>query len=362
MISGTKLKTFLEKKLPSFIFNFSTQLFYALNGLNFYRISRIQKILEQKPAILAIETISACNARCVFCAYPTMKRKQEIMPLNTFEKIISEYSSAGGGALSLTPVMGDPLLDPYLIERYEIIERFENINQISFTTNGIVFNKFSDQDITYILSRTFIIQFSIGGLDQQTYKNLYQVDKLGEVMKAVERILHLKKEVNSSTHITLAFRTDNPNFEKNYAKELQGWKERGVIISYMCTYNNYGGEIEGKSIKIKVDRIPSKEMTCALPLLHAHMYSNGKITNCGCVDANGDGLIIGDSQYSTFQAAWHGSRRQGILNSFPKGKLSPLCQKCNAYRPLTYLGSSIFKKLKANQKLPLEFYTNFFGG
>lgn len=362
MINSVKLKAFLEKNLPGFIFNFSTQLFYSLNGLNFFRISRIKKILEQKPAILAVETISVCNAKCIFCAYPTMKREHEVMPLNTFEKIISEYSSAGGGALSLTPVMGDPLLDPHLIERYKIIERFENINQISFTTNGIAFHKLSDEDVKYILSRTFIIQFSIGGLDKEIYKSLYQVDKLKEVLNAVKRILNLKKEINSQTHITLAFRTNNPNFEKDYAKELQEWKDKGTVVSHMCTYNNYGGEIEGKNIKIKADWVPSKKMTCALPLLHAHMYSNGKITNCGCVDANGDGLIIGDSKYSTFKETWHGQKRQGILDSFPKGKLSPLCQKCNAYRPFTYLGSSIFKKLKADQKLPLEFYINFFGG
>ena len=128
-------------------FNFFKKAGYLFYGLQRSQIKRLRKILEKKPLILAIETISTCNARCIFCAYPTMKRKHEVMPLDLFEKIVDEYARVGGGALSLTPVMGDPLIDPHFIERYKILEKYQNIQQVSFTTNGIAFGRFSDEEL-----------------------------------------------------------------------------------------------------------------------------------------------------------------------------------------------------------------------
>jgi len=352
----------IEEKGPGRLVDFFGQSIDFINGLRVGRMARLKKLLSEKPLILAVETISVCNAKCVFCAYPTMKRKHELMPISVFEKIVQEYAQVGGGALSLTPVMGDLLLDPHLIERLKILEKFENIDQVSFTTNGIAVNKFTDEELKYILQRVFLIQFSIGGLDPETYKKLYQVDKLDDVLAAVQKVLQLKEDIQSPTHIILAFRTDNQNFEQEYAKQLEEFKRQGVFISHIASYNNYGGEIQSQEIRIKRNRVVSKRLPCALTLLHAHAYSNGKMTNCGCVDANGNGLIIGDSKEQTFGDIWQGERRKRLLNSFSEGKLPKLCQGCNAYRPLTYLGSGVFKNVKSHHRLPLEFYLNFFGG
>jgi len=311
---------------------------------------------------LGIETVSVCNARCVFCAYPTMKRKKEIMPMSLFRKVITEYSKAGGGALSLTPVMGEPFIDPHIIERYKALEEFENINQISITTNGISLSNFSDDELKYILERSFLIQFSIGGLDEETYRKLYKVDRLNDVLTSVRRVIDLNDKIQDKAHIILAFRTDNPNFQRDHAQELAEFRKKGVIISHISTYFNYGGAVETDEVVLKKNRIVSKKMTCALPLMNPHVYSNGKITNCGCADAEGNGLIIGDSNKDTIMDSWRGKRRSDILSSFPKGSPAKLCQSCTAYRPSSFLGSNIFRNVAKDKKLPLEFYVKFLGG
>ncbi len=357
-----KLRNILERKAPAFWCDFLSNVISWFNGLQWIRIQRIRKIIKDKPLILAIETISACNARCIFCAYPTMKRKHEVMPMSIFEKIIKEYSQMGGGALSLTPVMGDPLLDPEFLQRFKILESYQNINQISFTTNGIALHKFTDEQVQYILSQIFVIQFSIGGLDEETYQHLYQVDKFQEVMGSVFRVIRLKKDNTLKVHIILAFRTNNSNFEHDYAQKLKELRQQGVWISHIATYNNYGGEIKTEEVRIKKNRISVKKLSCALPLLHAHAYSNGKITNCGCVDANGNGLVIGDDSQETIGQAWGGEKRRRIINSFSQGKPPQLCQDCNAYRSSTFLGADIFRKVGRQNYLPFKFYLNFFGG
>jgi sulfatase maturation enzyme AslB (radical SAM superfamily) len=335
---------------------------YMGHGLRRKQIDRIRSMANSKPLILAVETVNICNAQCSFCAYPVMRREKEVMPMDVFEGVVQEYSSMGGGAVSLTPVMGDLLADPDLIARYKVLEKFKNIDQISFTTNGIAFKRFSDDELKYILERSFLIQLSIGGLDKQAYKDLYRVDRFEDVMSSVERVLRVKEKTKGWANIVLAFRSNNPDFEDDHAVQLDRFKKRGAMISHISVYNNYGGMVESRELKFKKAWGASRKLVCALPLIGPHVLSNGKVTNCGCVDANGDGLIIGDICKEGLVESWRGKRRENLLNSFLQEKCPKLCQGCNAYRPFLYLGSGAFRKIGPQRRLPMEFYLNFYGG
>lgn len=335
---------------------------YIGHGLHRGQIDRIRSMVGTKPLILAIETVSICNAQCAFCAYPVMRREKEVMPMDVFERVVQEYFSIGGGAVSLTPVMGDPLADPDLIARYKVLEKFKNIDQISFTTNGIAFKRFSDDELEYVLRRSFLVQLSIGGLDRQEYKDLYRVDKFEDVMSSTERVLRIKEKIKGGANIVLAFRSNNPDFEDDHAAQLDRFKQRGALVSHISVYNDYGGMVESRELKFKKTCGASRRLVCALPLIGPHVLSNGKVTNCGCVDANGDGLIVGDVHKEGLVESWRGKRRENLLDSFPQGKCPKLCQGCNAYRPFLYLGSGVFRKVGLHGRLPIEFYLNFYGG
>ncbi len=352
----------IEAHAPVSVIDFLTKATGWMGAFRSRQIKTILELTKEKPLILTMETVSICNAACVFCAYPDMERKKEIQELSIFEKVVREYSEMGGGAVSLTPVMGDALLDPDLMKRFETLKKYPNINQISLTTNGIAFKKYSDDQIKLMLRDLFLIQLSIGGLDRETYKLLYKVDALSDVLVSAERILKLRNEIKSETQLILAFRTNNPHFERDYKQELKQYKARGVLISHIYSYQNFGGQVKTGEVEIRQNRGISKNVTCALPYVQAAVYSNGKVTNCGCVDANGNGLLIGDSKEDAFSDVWQSERRNKLLTSFSKGKVPGLCQSCSAYRPYTYLfATKAFKKIKPNHKLPLEFYLDFFG-
>lgn len=355
-------KNVLRDNIYPTVFNFMSGIMDFSNSLRAERINRLKEVLKARPLLLAIETVSACNARCVFCPYPNMKRKREVMEPQIFRKIVSEYAQMGGGALSLTPVMGDLFLDTHLLDRFEVLDKYPNINQITFTTNGIAFEKFSDEDLKFIFQRTYLVQFSIGGLDKQTYQKLYQVDKFEAVFEAIERTIVIRDSFKHDLKIILAFRTNNHNFLIDFADQLNQFKNRGVLISHISVYNNFGGKIAAAGIKIKKNRVFHREKVCVLPFINPHVYSNGKITNCGCVDVDGNGLVIGDASRNSLDEAWRGIRRGKILGSFSQGKPPKLCQNCTAYKSLSYLGSDVFKNIKSNAPLPVEFYVNFLGG
>jgi MoaA/NifB/PqqE/SkfB family radical SAM enzyme len=70
---------------------------------------------------MVIGVTNICNARCVFCAYPRAMDSKDlkggVMPLPLFKKIVDEWVALGGTQVDLTHTVGDPLVDPGLLDK-----------------------------------------------------------------------------------------------------------------------------------------------------------------------------------------------------------------------------------------------------
>lgn len=325
------------------------------------RVERLCRLVREKPLILQIETINVCNAACIFCPYPGMKRKKGVMDLALFTKIVQDYEVMGGGAVSFTPVVGDALLDPHLLERLKLLEEFTAINQVTLTTNGIALDRYSDAEVKYLLKELFCIQVSIGGLDRNSYESQYGVDRFLETQQAMERLMQLRNEIEHPAHLTFAFRTDDWRFTRRFRKELSSYRSRGVYISHIWNYDNYSGVVSNDvhpQLAVKANPA-SKRLPCAFPSIHMAVCWDGTITACGCVDFEGDKLLIGHAYKDSLAEVWSGRRHDGILDSFSKGNLAPICRECSAYTPDSLFAQPYFKKVRP---LPLRFFLEFWGG
>lgn len=325
------------------------------------RVDSLRAIVREKPLILMIETINVCNAACIFCSYPTMKRKKGVMDMALFNKIVRDYATMGGGAISFTPVVGDALLDPHLIERLKLLEQFPAIDQVTLTTNGIALDRYSDDEVRYLLTKLFCVQVSIGGLDRNSYRSQYGVDHFLEVQQAMDRLIQLRNDVEHPAHLTFAFRTDDLKFTRRFKKEIASYRSSGVYISHIWNYDNYAGVINNDihpQLAIKANTA-SKHLTCAFPSVHMAICWDGRITACGCVDFECDKLPIGHAEKDSLADVWSGRRHTGILDSFSKGNLAPICRECSAYTPDSLFAQPFFKRIRP---LPLQFFHEFWGG
>lgn len=313
--------------------------------------------------MLQIETVNACNARCVFCAYPGMQREKGIMSLQLFRKIVQDYTAMGGGAVSLTPVLGEPLLDPHLLERIAFLQDNPAIRQISMTTNAIALEKYSNADVSYLLNALDFIQFSVGGLDSETYRTMFGVDHFDRITPAMDRLLALNEKVSSPAEVAFAFRTNDWTFEKRFRRELGAYRNRGVEISHLWTYANYGGLVANdKNLGLEVNEgTEQKDRPCALACVHLAVCWDGTITACGCADAEGRGLMLGRADRNSLAEVWAGEKRARILDSFEKGALPEICRKCSAYRQDSVFSCSSFAGIKPGHSLPADFYHQFWG-
>jgi len=132
-------------------------------------VSDVQDL--QTVGSITVGTTNICNAKCVFCAYPQAVKngtlRTGVMTLATFQKVVSEWAKNGGKAMDLTPVVGDPLIDPGLMEKIQFA-RGAGISHIDFTTNGILLNH-QDNYKKLVDLKVSTIHISIGATDEAMY-------------------------------------------------------------------------------------------------------------------------------------------------------------------------------------------------
>ena len=88
-----------------------------------------------------IETHTVCNARCIYCAYPAMRKSvgDKRMDWELFEKVVRELIFAEG---TLKRVhlhhVNEPLLDKQVEQRIELLRHLHNDIEVGFSTNAML--------------------------------------------------------------------------------------------------------------------------------------------------------------------------------------------------------------------------------
>ncbi|MFA5265937.1 MAG: radical SAM protein, partial [Opitutaceae bacterium] len=143
---------------------------------------------QSRPVMLICETVNVCNNDCMVCAYSSMGREKQHMSMALFEKVLNDYAAMGGGAFSLTPVVGDVLLDRHLLDRLHLLKKYPTIRPVSVTTNLVAADRFSDDELAFILDSFDKVHVSIYGLTAEHYRLLARKDNYAKVERALQRV------------------------------------------------------------------------------------------------------------------------------------------------------------------------------
>ena len=118
-----------------------------------------------RPLYLRIETVNFCNNDCIICAYSDQTRIKAHMPRAVFEKAVDDYAVMGGGYVSLTPLVGDVLLDRHIRQHIDYLRKCNFVSGIGFTTNAAMAHRFSNRELDGIVGPLQRLSISIYGLD-----------------------------------------------------------------------------------------------------------------------------------------------------------------------------------------------------
>jgi MoaA/NifB/PqqE/SkfB family radical SAM enzyme len=243
-----------------------------------------------RPLYLGIETVNICNLKCIICPCNKMTRKRELMDMDLFKKIVSDYCEIGGGDVSLTPVGGDIFLDKYLPERINHLKNQNKIRDIGFITNAIAASRFSDEDLRFIINSTYRIDISIYGLNEEEYSTITRTNgNYDKMIESARRIVSF----NEKSLIVFGFR-----FLINHSQtEIEQWIinnfKKKIPFGYTLEYGNWGGEMNVKTrLPYDAKWLPvqknTKKMPCHFPLASTKVFLNGDVKFCLCIDYNND--------------------------------------------------------------------------
>lgn len=261
------------------------------------------------PKYLQIELNNTCNARCLICHIPKMKRQRGEMSNQLLDRILKE--AAEFKLLNITPFLhGEPFM------REDFIEILGKINQIlpeasiAIFTNGSFLNKKKVEELKSIKNITRL-NFSFQGGDESTFQmvtglNFYSVST---------NVEYALKNLPFKMIVTMAL-FDKNILSKNAFNQKWGEKFAKTYPAY-----NYLGKIPGTHAPLTFnycDRI-FRSMT---------VLWDGRVSLC-CMDSEGE-HILGDLKKSSLFEIWNGLEAKKYREMHMTGRSACYpCFNCN---------------------------------
>ncbi len=289
--------------------------------------------LRKIPRGLHVEGTNTCNAECVFCAYPQMERKKQVMTQELFERVVSDYLAMGGHHVSLTPIVGDPFVDRFLFERLDFLMALEAVRGISFYTNAILMDADKCERLMAYASKLHV-HVSWGGFDERTWNTIMGVKKFDRARDGVLAFLAVKERTGSKIPFTLALRCPWPKEKNELQLRLEDAQRRGLMeIAPMEDYDSWAGKITPEAlgaVGLRPRVMPYKRGACELLFTKPVVLADGRVNACACRDVEAE-LIVGNVNSEPLSKVWAGDGISQLIERHERGDYPDVCKRCTYF-------------------------------
>ena len=299
------------------------------------------------PVRLHIQTISYCNARCVFCAYPTVKDKisHGIMEDDVYKKIIEEAALYKPKRVALL-LMNEPLLDRKLSERISYAKKkLGEETEVTITSNGSILTpNVVNRLVESGLDR---IKISIQGITKDTYERVMGLD-FKRTFDGINLLIDTLKERKLKKPKVVLSMVNVGHNDDELRKYKRYWRRKGVKATSVA-FENKGGNIED-NVELHPFGLQLMER-CYRFNRCAYILYNGDLIPC-CADWSRS-VVLGNVKEKSIREIWHGEKLNAIRNSFLTGnraQLPKICQQCKVtrFRRRSHRNlSGIYQKVKS---------------
>jgi radical SAM protein with 4Fe4S-binding SPASM domain len=306
---------------------------YVFSTWRFLRRIKAKIFPKRKYALQALRfaITNICNAKCVFCSYPRLALKSQMMSMEVFEKSL-QLLDKKILTVDLSPAVGEPTVDKTWKEKVNLAHKIGY--KVAFSTNG--WSLINDWEwLLQNYTKFDYIQISIPSFDERNYKIQYGVDFGKRVIDGLYKLV-----VNNNNRIQLNIKVrnrDNPKIEKS-SKEYKKFEKffcEKITCEFTSLWENWSDNVSydlwspWMLNKIKVSKPinrPCKALNGAL------VNPDGTIRLCACrvVKSDHDDLIIGDVNNT-----WEELEKEAIKirNRYYKMDFPEACRGCSFYNP-----------------------------
>ena len=319
---------------------------HAVRFLKHYLVASVRhnrRAPRESPAI-SVENTSVCNSRCVFCPNGSMQRNRQQMKLDVFKKAVDEAAQIGCTDIDFFVTIGDPLLDPHLLERARYVKQVSRVSSMGFNTTLQWLHLFT-LDEFFACGFTWIsVSTTLSG--PETYRDFFGVDKYSQMLTNLTDLLKENKRRGSPIDVLIGIKPtperradilNHPDFklvQSLTAQDLADEVRREDF--FVC---DWGGAVRLPSYLRPLPLWPRAHRPCYRLYEGLMLFSNGKVGACACRDFEASSeLILGSIQEDSLDKMWNGDKLKQIRSDWLTGKSIPdVCQKCRSYDPRAFV-------------------------
>jgi radical SAM protein with 4Fe4S-binding SPASM domain len=286
-----------------------------------------------------------CNAKCTFCAYPKVVANKTlqtgIMSFEVFQKAVDEWAALGGQSLDLTPVVGDPLVDPGILDKVDYAVNRAGLKNVYLTTNAILINK-NDTYKKLIDLGIAAVFISTQGASREVYEKIYGVKHYDEAMSGIRNLVEYNRSKGEPARIVVRFRNHekpsqiirSPDFKKN----IQPFLSERVRINFTVDFDNWGGTIQPADMSgsMRLRKLPPSLNVPCKNLFNFAVRHDGNVRLCGCRLTRNDldDLVVGNIREISLAEISQSDRAWDVIKGFYSGKRPETCLECTFYSPI----------------------------
>lgn len=285
-----------------------------------------RKPLPAAPRAVQIQTISGCNADCVFC--PNQKTALSIrmgrrMDDGLYASLVDQCIELGVKRLS-PYLMNEPTLDQGLAERVAQVTARRRGATPSTKINshgGLLTERMARGLLDAGLDRLHV---SVQGIDPEVYGRLMRLD-FARTVQNVERMVLLRDAGRYRTRIDVLM-LDTAEVHPQLDRVREFWESRGVDrVRVNCLENR------GHHAGIAADSIAVRGLEpytwCKRLFNQVYVLFDGRLVQC-CADWEQTG-IMGDASKESLRDIWLASTYTDYRRRFLSGDVAGLlCDGC----------------------------------
>jgi len=258
------------------------------------------------------------------CPYKIIKRKKGIMSWELFRKIILDFKKLDIKLMTNFWLhhLGEPLLDPLLVDRIKFIKKELKNVRVVFSSNGALLTKEKSEEILKAGLDEMII--SLDSLTPTIYFDMRGL-KLENTLRNINSLLEVRDRLNSKIKITLQMVKCKENAHEVEAFR-EKWKDRNirVIIKPMHNFLTEGTSVMTKKL------LDTQILPCMQPFLYVIIYWNGDLGLC-CWDADHYIKDLGNINNQDLLSAFNNEKFREIRKKMLEADCKDLypCNKCS---------------------------------
>jgi radical SAM protein with 4Fe4S-binding SPASM domain len=266
-----------------------------------------------------------------------MKRKRGPLDMKRFKKVIDDFVAIGGTQMDFNVTIGDPLLDPYLLERARYVARYPQIVGLGFVTtlqwlHRFDLNEFFDAGFTWLSISTVL-----SGRD--AYRRFFGVDKYDQMLMNLCALINENKKRSNPISIHIEVKPtdkplkrilEHPDFRKIALASGQD------LAKQVCNQGFFVDDWQGAVtlppyLKLR-PLYPRNHFPCRMLYKGLTVYSNGSIGACQCRDFEASSELILGNTDDLLVDLWSGSKVRALRQRWrEKNEVPEICQSCRYY-------------------------------